>query len=159
SEHHITGLVPRGTDKSSYHFVGVQMVEHTVFASLPPGQPAQSIGGVYDALIATRPGAVCGFVTESSFLDIGTVADYWSASWSLIDAGSSTGAIGQRTTIEPSARITRSILWDDVDVSSDCVIDECIITDRVSVPSGTRLQRTILASAPDGRSHAWPLPL
>src|SRR4029450_3213465 len=107
----VVGFTPRGTDKSSYHFVGVQMVEHQVFASLPDGQPgqpvgepAQSVGGVYDALIATQPGAVRGFVTEAAFLDIGTVADYWSASWSLIEAGGvKTGAIGSPRRAAPTA--------------------------------------------------------
>jgi mannose-1-phosphate guanylyltransferase len=156
----VVGFTARGTDKSSYHFVGIQMVEQQVFAPLPVGQPALSVGGVYDALIATRPGAVRGFVTETAFLDIGTVADYWSASWSLIEAGGvTTGAIGSRTRIDPSARVTRSILWDDVEVSKDCVIEECIITDRVTIPSGTHLRRTILGIAADGSSRAWPLTL
>lgn len=156
----VVGFTPRGTDKSSYHFVGVQMVEHQVFASLPAGQPAQSVGGVYDALIATQRGGVRGFVTEAAFLDIGTVADYWSASWSLIEAGGvKTGAIGSRTRIDPSASVTRSILWDDVEVSKDCVIEECIVTDRVTIPSGTHLRRSILGIAADGSSRAWPLTL
>ena len=72
-----------GDRYGSFHFVGVQMVERDVFASLPAGQPAQSVGGVYDALIADATGSVRGFVTEAAFLDIGTVTDYWSASWSL----------------------------------------------------------------------------
>jgi NDP-sugar pyrophosphorylase family protein len=156
----VVGFTPRGTDKTSYHFVGIQMVEHQVFASLPAGQPAQSVGGVYDALIATQPGAIRGFVTETAFLDIGTVADYWSASWSLIDADSAkTSAIGSRSHIDPSARVMRSILWDDVEVSKDCVIEECIVTDRVTIPSGTHLRRTILGIAADGSSKAWPLTL
>jgi NDP-sugar pyrophosphorylase family protein len=156
----VVGFTPRGTDKSSYHFVGIQMVEQEVFASLPPGQPAQSVGGIYDALIATRPGAVRGFVTEAAFLDIGTVADYWSASWSLIGAGGvKTGAIGSRTRIDPTARVTRSILWDDVEVSKHCMIEECIVTDGVTIPSGAHLRRTILGIAADGSSRAWPLTL
>jgi NDP-sugar pyrophosphorylase family protein len=156
----VVGFTPRGTDKSSYHFVGIQMVEQEVFASLPPGQPAQSVGGTYDALIATRPGAVQGFVTEAAFLDIGTIADYWSASWSLIEAGGvNTGAIGSRARIDPSARVTRSILWDDVEVSKHCMIEECIVTDGVTIPSGAHLRRTILGIAADGSSRAWPLTL
>ena len=51
-----------------------------VFDSVPPGEPASSIGGVYDALIAAQPGAVRGFVCDAAFWDVGTVEDYWRTS-------------------------------------------------------------------------------
>ena len=73
----VTGFVPRGTAAIGSHlFIGVQMAAAAVFRDLPGGQPAQSVGGVYDALIAARRGAVRGFVSTASFWDIGTVEDY-----------------------------------------------------------------------------------
>lgn len=73
----VTGFVPRGTAAiGSHHFIGVQAAEAAVFRDLPSGQPAKSVGGVYDALIAARHGAIRGFVSTASFWDIGTVEDY-----------------------------------------------------------------------------------
>jgi mannose-1-phosphate guanylyltransferase len=60
----------------SYHFIGVQVARAEVFRQLPSGKPARSIGGLYDALIATRRGAVRGVVAEAEFFDIGTMEDY-----------------------------------------------------------------------------------
>jgi NDP-sugar pyrophosphorylase family protein len=73
----VTGFAARGVAaKGSFHFIGVQMVRAEVFRQLPPGQPAQSIGGLYDALIAARPGSIRGFVSDAAFWDIGTPEDY-----------------------------------------------------------------------------------
>src|SRR5262249_10086752 len=67
-ERRVTGFVRRGpAAKGSYHFIGVQVAEASVFAPLPPGAPASSIGGVYDALIASQPGAVRGVVCAAEF--------------------------------------------------------------------------------------------
>jgi NDP-sugar pyrophosphorylase family protein len=148
---------PGAPAERSYHFIGVQIVHADVFQPIPMGQPAESIRGVYDELIAARPGSIRGFVSDAAFWDVGTVSDYWSSSWSLADAAGSPDVIGGRgVNIEATARVSRSILWDDVDVCGDCVLDECVITDRVSVPRGARLRRTILMRAADGTQRAVP---
>ena len=73
----VTGFAARGVAaRGSFHFIGVQMARAEAFRQLPPGQPAQSIGGLYDALIAARPGAIRGFVSDAAFWDIGTPEDY-----------------------------------------------------------------------------------
>jgi NDP-sugar pyrophosphorylase family protein len=77
----VTGFVPRGAATGGsyhgvYHFVGVQVVHADAFRQLLPGQPASSIGGTYDALIAARSGSVRGFVSDAAFWDIGTPEDH-----------------------------------------------------------------------------------
>jgi len=73
----VTGFVPRGAAaRGSFHFIGVQMVHAEAFRPLPAGQPAQSIGGLYDRLIAARPGSIRGFVSDAAFWDIGTPEDH-----------------------------------------------------------------------------------
>ena len=73
----VTGFAARGRcGQGSYHFIGVQMAHAEAFRQLPLGQPAQSIGGLYDALIAARPGSIRGYVSDAAFWDIGTPWDY-----------------------------------------------------------------------------------
>jgi hypothetical protein len=45
-----------------------------------------------------------------------------------------------------------------VDVAADCVLSNCIVTDRVRVPGGTRCDRAILLAGPDGGIRVYPLP-
>jgi NDP-sugar pyrophosphorylase family protein len=146
----VTGFVPRGPAAAgSCHFVGVQAVRAEAFRTLTAGQAAKSIGGLYDRLIAARPGSVQGLVRPTTFWDIGTVADYWRTSFALTPATSDQEWHGRRVCIGAGARLTRSILWDDVDIGAGAVIDECIVTDGVSVPAGAAYRRSALVRTGD----------
>jgi NDP-sugar pyrophosphorylase family protein len=73
----ITGFVARGEGAAgSFHFLSVQVAEADAFAPLPDGQPASTVRGIYDELIAARPGSIRGYRTDAAFWDIGTVEDY-----------------------------------------------------------------------------------
>jgi NDP-sugar pyrophosphorylase family protein len=158
AEQRVTGFVPRGRAEGSFHFIGAQVVAASVFSSLPAGQPADSIGGMYDALIARQPGAIRGFVCQTSFWDVGTVADYWFTSWSFAEAeGTADFTAGRHARIDPTARVSRSILWDDVEIAGECVVDECVVTDGVRVPRGASYRRTILLPAAEGGVRTAPL--
>jgi NDP-sugar pyrophosphorylase family protein len=155
----VTGFPRRGPEaKGSHHFIGVQVAHASAFGALIPGEPAASIGGVYDALIAARPGAVSGFVCDATFWDVGTPADYWRTSQALLAPASEGSSTGRNARIDASARVTNSILWDDVEVGAGAAIDECIVTDGVRVPAGAAYQRSILV-ARDETIVATPLDL
>ena len=73
----VTGFVKRGqTAAGSYHFIGVQVAEASVFAGLKDGEPIDSLFGVYAPLIASAPGSIRGHVCDAAFWDIGTPEDY-----------------------------------------------------------------------------------
>jgi mannose-1-phosphate guanylyltransferase len=154
----VTGFVRRGPAAAgSYHYIGVQAVNGSVFAPLESNVPENSIGGVYDALIASTPGSVCGFRCDTEFWDIGTVADYWRTSAAFMQKEGRTGStVGQRDRIDSSAQVTDSILWDDVEVGADAVIEECIVTDGVSIPAGARYRQTVLVAGDAGTVQATP---
>ncbi len=155
----VVGFVRRGPAAAgSYHFIGVQIAEAAVFASLKPGEAAASIGGVYDALIESRPGSVHGFVCDAEFWDVGTIADYWRTSRafeagtpSTVEAGASRGGV------HATARVTRSILWDHVSVGADAVVDRCIVTDGVAIPATAVYTDAVLTCAADGTIRTTPL--
>jgi len=155
----VTGFVPRGPQAAgSYHFIGVQIAHAAAFDGVAPGDAANSIGGVYDALMASRPGAVRAFVCDAPFWDVGTVADYWRTHWAWqppspeASSGTEVGKTGgDGGSMAESARVTRSILWDDVEVEADAVIDECILTDRVRIPRGATYSRAIVLRRGDAQ--------
>jgi mannose-1-phosphate guanylyltransferase len=149
----VMGFVSRGPSaQGSYHFIGIQIAHSAAFEGVAAGQAARTIGGVYDTLIATRPGSVRGFVCDARFWDVGTIEDYWRTSQALAEkepfsACASTGHgnhIGRGGHIDSSARVMRSILWDDVVVEAGAELDECIVADRVHIPVGARYQRAVL---------------
>jgi mannose-1-phosphate guanylyltransferase len=160
ADHRVTRFARRGpSSEGSHHYIGVQIVNGAVFDSVPPGVPASSIGGVYDALIASQPGAVRGHLCDAEFWDVGTVEDYWRTSEAFTaKTGASSGA-GRGGRIDASARVTRSILWDDVVVEGDAVVDECIITDGVRVTAGSSYQRVVLVRDETDQPLGSPLNL
>ena len=143
----VVGFPRRGPSaRGSYHFIGVQIAHAAAFRPLAPGEPANSVGAVYDALMTTRPGTVQGWVCDAGFDDIGTVADYWRTCERFMDAGGS--RVGRTARIDPSACVTGSIVWDDVSIGRHATIDTCIVTDRVSVPDHASYHRMILRRDP-----------
>jgi NDP-sugar pyrophosphorylase family protein len=132
----ITGFVRRGSAEPSWHVVGVQAAHMDAFAAVPDGIPWESVGALYPTLIATHPGSVRAWRCQTEFFDIGTPADYLETSLALSEReGSGTWAIHAR--IDPSARVERSILWDDVVVEAGAMLRECVVTDGVRVPADT----------------------
>lgn len=147
----VTGFAPKGAGAAgAYHFLGVQVVEAEAFAALPLGHAAASVGGLYDHLIETRPGSIGAFVCDAEFWDIGTVTDYWNTTFALNVGGRP--LVGRHTHIAPTARVSRSVLWDHVDVGPDCVLDECIVTDGVRLTGGAHFRRSVLRNDRDGVS-------
>jgi NDP-sugar pyrophosphorylase family protein len=137
-EGRVTGFVNRGpAAEGSYHFIGVQVVQAAAFDTVPPGEAARSIGGVYDTLMRQQPGSVRGFVSDAEFWDVGTIEDYWRTSMALATRSDTADlGMGRGCHVDRSARIARSILWDDVQVGAEAVIEDCILTDGVHVEAG-----------------------
>jgi mannose-1-phosphate guanylyltransferase len=119
----VTGFTRKGAAVRSFHFIGVQVAEPEVFASLPDNTPHESVGALYPELMRQRPGAIRAHVTEAEFLDIGTPADYLDTCVRLA------AREGQPLTGE-------SVLWDDVVVDSRARLTRCVVTDGVHVPPG-----------------------
>jgi NDP-sugar pyrophosphorylase family protein len=147
----VTGFPARGAEaEGSWHFIGVQVAHADAFASVPDGQAVNSIGDAYTRLLESRPGSIHGHACDAAFQDIGTVRDYWTTSFALLGGRPPELAYGKRTRVDTSAHVTQSILWDDVEVGAEAVVDECIVTDGVQVPPGSVHRRSVLCRGPQG---------
>ena len=144
---------------SALHFVGVQVVEAEVFEGLPAGRPAATIGGLYDRLLAApgRGGAarIGAHRIADEFLDVGTPADYLAAALAVARREGREGLpAGAGSTIDPTASLERTAVWDHAIVGARCRLEECIVTDGVRLPPGTALRRRICVRAADGGTAA-----
>lgn len=132
----LTGFAKRGSPDNAFHYLGVQVVESEAFASVPEHVPFET-SALYTSLIASRPGAIRLFNSSAEFFDIGTPADYLDTSL-LIGSREGYAADGPASVrIAPSARVERSVLWDDVLVGAGTMLRECVVTDGVRVPADT----------------------
>ncbi len=148
---HVTGFVPRGRGADgSFHFIGVQLAQADAFRALTDGEVVQSFGGVYGRLMASRAGSIRGHLSDATFHDVGTIADYWTTSLAFLGDQPAERAYGQRVRIDSTARVARSILWDDVEVGAGAVVEECIVTDLVRIPPGSVHRRSVIRRGDQG---------
>jgi NDP-sugar pyrophosphorylase family protein len=144
----VIGLAPRGSAQPSYHFFGVQVVEAAALASVPDGVPCETVRTLYPALTAERRGSVRAFRCSAEYHDIGTPADYLATSLRFAEREGPSGLIGARAKLDASARIEKSVLWDDVSVGAGALLRECVVTDGVDVPADTSWHGVSLRVAP-----------
>lgn len=142
----------RAGEGAAAHFVGVQIAEAAVFADLPAGRPAATIGGLYDRL--ARPtdsppgGKIRAHRTAGSFLDVGTPADYLAASLAVArQEGLHALPVGADSAVHPTASLIRTAVWDRAVVGPRCRLEECIVTDGVVLPDGVELRRQLCVAA------------
>ncbi len=144
----VRGFARAGDPRNPAHFVGVQIVDAAVFETLRDGDPAASIGGLYDTLLA-HAGQVAVHHVVGHFRDIGTTADYLETTREVAaDEGRPTVFVGLRSVVHPSARLERSVLWDDVTVGAGCIVTDCILADGVHLAEGTTLDRQAVILMP-----------
>jgi len=149
----VLGVVPKGSRESSFHFIGVQIAHRDAFAAAPVDRPSNSIGEIYDALIASRPGSIRVHHCTARFWDIGTVADYWATSHEFAEAEL------WRDDHVPSgndATIDDCLIWDRVRIAPGATLRRCIVTDDVHVAGDARYAEAILMRGPDGGTIAEP---
>jgi mannose-1-phosphate guanylyltransferase len=142
----VRGFSRPGSSGPSYHFIGVQAARARAFASLEDGVPAESVMGLYPRLIGENPRAVRGYVVDAPFSDIGTPADYLHTSLQLA-ATEGNRLVGTRdVSVDPSATVERTAVWDRVTIGKNCTLDECIVCDGVHVADGASHRRTALVA-------------
>jgi NDP-sugar pyrophosphorylase family protein len=147
--HAVTAFTRRGAE--GFHFIGPQVIEAEVFRPLADGVPAETVLGLYPQLMARRRGSVMGFVSNATFHDIGTPADLLDTSLALAaaDGRPNRPRWGRSVRVAASARVTGSVLWDNVTVEDGCDIDACVVADNVTIPRGARYQRCAIVRTGD----------
>jgi NDP-sugar pyrophosphorylase family protein len=150
--HAVTGFTRRGDLQPSFHFIGPQIVEPEAFLPLDDGVPAESVLGIYPALMAGLAGSVRGFVSDARFQDIGTPADLLQTSLDLAAADGRPGCPrwGRNVRVAASARVTRSVVWDEVTIGAGAVLTECVVADGVCIPDGAVLTRCAIVPGAHG---------
>jgi len=146
----ITGFCRRGDPRPNYHFFSAQVVARSVFADLTDGVKAESVLEVYPKLIAAGR-HLRAFICDAPFIEVGTPGDYRRVHARLAaDDGVSPWTPGARAAVASSARVIDSILWDDVAIGADAVVDRCVVADGVRVPAGLRVAGACLVPWPEG---------
>jgi NDP-sugar pyrophosphorylase family protein len=143
----ITGFTRAGATRENYHFVGVQCADPAVFASLEDGVAAESVNSLYRDMLANEPGAIVAFVSDATFQDIGTPADYLRTSLQLAGTEGDRLAGSGNVEIAPSALVLRTAVWDDVVIGAHSRLIDCVIADGARIPAHAQFERRAIVPA------------
>src|SRR6185295_19055926 len=124
----------------------VQVVEAAAFATVPADVPFET-STLYTSIIASRPGSIRLFSTSAEFFDIGTPADYLDTSMRIGEREGHRDSPLAHARVAPSARVERSVLWDDVVIEADVTLRDCVVTDHVRVPASTSWHGVVMRVA------------
>ncbi|MFN0095605.1 MAG: sugar phosphate nucleotidyltransferase [Dehalococcoidia bacterium] len=151
---------PAGTEASKLVNAGVWIFEPGLVAQIPPG-PVRVEETLFPSLVG-RGRPVLGYTFSGVWADIGTPARYLELTQTLlardglayfgpgavVDARSqvSASSLGDRTTIEPDAIVTESVLWEDIRVGAGARISRSILADGVQVGAGAVLDGAVVGA-------------
>jgi len=148
------GLVPAGPTslaEAGWHFVGIQIVNASVFDPLPDGEPTETVAGIYRTLMREQPDVVRGWRIDAPFLDVGTPREYLNAALAL-STQTDANACEPGSTIDSSARLTRTVVWTGAAVGADSELSNCIVVTGASVPAGFHVDNAMLLPASSART-------
>jgi mannose-1-phosphate guanylyltransferase len=129
---------------SAFHFIGIQIVNASVFAGVDPGVKSETVHGIYPSLIASRPGALRIFRTATEFFDIGSPRDYLDTAIAIARREGKPLDRGVDCAIAADARVTDCVIWDRVSVGAGARLCECVVADGVAVAPGSEFSRCSL---------------
>jgi len=139
-----TGIVRGfGREPGAFHFIGIQIVNASVFAGVRPDVKSETVHGIYPGVIAERPGAVRIFHSGVEFFDIGSPRDYLETAITIAQREGKPLDRGRDCSIT-GAELVNTIIWDRVTVGSGARLSECVAADDVVVPPAAEFSRCSL---------------
>jgi mannose-1-phosphate guanylyltransferase len=122
----------------SFHFIGIQAANASVFAGVSPEVKSETVHGIYPGLIAGPSGAIRIFHTTKEFFDIGSPRDYLKTALTFARREHRPADHGRGCVVAADAQVTDTVLWDRVTVGAGANLSRCVVTDDVTVPAGAR---------------------
>jgi NDP-sugar pyrophosphorylase family protein len=124
-------------------FTGIQILEPRIFDYIPRGVFSHSTVDVYPQAIANGE-TVAAHVAEGMWYELSTLARYLDISLALLRQQGRDVYTGRNPSIEESAKVHDSILWDDVVVEKGATVRRSVLGDGVRVPAGETWEEAIV---------------
>jgi len=113
-------------------FTGIQILEPRIFDYIPRGVFSHSTTEVYPQAIANGE-RIAAHVAEGMWYELSTLQRYLSISLALLRSEGRDVYTGQDTMIFQGAKVSESVLWDDVVVEAGAKVRRAILGDGVRV--------------------------
>jgi NDP-sugar pyrophosphorylase family protein len=125
-------------------FTGIHIFEPRVFDYIPRGVYSDIVPTFYNPALAKKE-KIAAHVTDGEWFELSTIQRYLDISLAVMNGkGCHSGA---NCSIEPSARIRDSILWDDVTIGKDASLYRTVIADGVTIGDNEHFENAAIVLA------------
>jgi len=132
-------------------FTGIHILDPRVFEYIPPGVYSDIVPSVYRPALE-KGETVAAHVTEGNWYELSTIPRYLDISLAMMEG--SDVCTGERCSIDRSANIRDSVIWDDVNIAEGVNLYRTIIADGVSIPAGEHYENAAIVRAEMVRASA-----
>jgi NDP-sugar pyrophosphorylase family protein len=132
-------------------FTGIHILDPRVFEYIPPGVYSDIVPIVYRPALE-KGEKIAAHVTEGNWYELSTIPRYLDISLAMMDGADVFK--GERCSIDSSATIRDSIIWDDVTIEEGVNLYRTIIADGVSIPAGEHYENAAIVRAEMVRNAA-----
>ena len=127
-------------------FTGIHILEPRIFEYIPRGVFSDSVSDVYIPAIA-RGERIAAHVAEGMWYELSTLKRYLDISLALLDKRGDDLHAGRNASIDKTAEVHESVLWDDVTVERDARVRRAVLGDGVRISAGQRVEDSVVVRA------------
>ena len=134
---------PAGVGAAPLMFTGIHIMEPRIFDYIPRGVFSDSVTHVYPQAMA-KGEIIAAHVANGKWRELSTLQRYLDISLEMLRETDQSYFAGANTVVSSTAKVTDTIIWDNVAVGSGAFVNRCVLADDVTVPSGERIENSIV---------------
>jgi len=127
-------------------FTGIHILEPRVFEFIPRGVYSDIVPTFYRPAIA-KGETIAAHVTEGNWFELSTIQRYLDISLAMLNGRKEKIVRGENCRISNSAKISNTVIWDNVNIADGAQINKSIIADGVSINKGEKFENVAIVRA------------
>ena len=135
--------VDSGSDSAPLMFTGIHIMEPRILEYVPRGVFSDSVIDVYPKAIANGE-ILAAHVASGKWRELSTLKRYLDISVELLSEAGKIFVSGANSNISPSATVSDSILWDNVEVGAGARLNRAVLADNVKIGAGESIENAVV---------------
>lgn len=125
-------------------FTGIHILEPRVFDYIPRGVYSDIVPTFYSPALA-KGEKIAAHITEGEWFELSTIPRYLDISLRMMNG--TNVQVGESCSIDSSASIRDSVMWDNITVQQDAALYRTIVADGVNIPAGEHFENAAIVRA------------
>lgn len=142
--------------KTPMMFTGIQILEPRVFDYIPRGVYSDIVPTFYKPAIH-KGEKIAAHVATGKWFELSTIPRYLDISLNMLNGAPKRNIIGLNSSIDASAQIENSVIWDNVKIENGARLSHSIVCDDVIIKEGESYENVAIVTG-DMLSHCSEIP-